>query len=155
MERIIVIGNDNKFIVNVEAAIYKEGKFLIVKRSEEEDHAAGELALVGGKVEIETNDVIDNILEKTVKREIEEEVSIQVDDEMHYLESKFFVSETMNGVVDIVFLCKYKQGTARCNDLEEVAEVYWLSADEILNNEKTPYYLKDSIRKAMSCLNKK
>ena len=37
--------------MNVEAAIHKNDKWLIIKRSEKEEHAPGLLALVGGKVE--------------------------------------------------------------------------------------------------------
>ncbi|CAN7313515.1 hypothetical protein [Paenibacillus sp. LjRoot56] len=45
------------FIVNVEGAVFKEEKWLIIKRSEKEEHAGGSLSLVGGKVDIENNKV--------------------------------------------------------------------------------------------------
>ena len=60
------------FIVNIEGAIYKDGKWLIVRRSDKEDHAPGTLALVGGKVDQEGNTT--DILERTLIREVEEEV---------------------------------------------------------------------------------
>ncbi len=41
------------FIVNVEGAINKDGKWLMIRRSMKEEHAGGELSLVGGKVERE------------------------------------------------------------------------------------------------------
>lgn len=41
------------YIVNVEAAVYKNDKWLIIKRSEKEEHASGLLSMVGGKVESE------------------------------------------------------------------------------------------------------
>lgn len=37
------------FIVNVEGAIRKDGKWIIIERSYKEEHAAGSLSLVGGK----------------------------------------------------------------------------------------------------------
>lgn len=37
------------FIVNVEAAICKEDKWLVITRSTKEEHAGGTLALVGAK----------------------------------------------------------------------------------------------------------
>ncbi len=43
--------NSVLYIINVEAAIYKNDKWLIIKRSEKEKHAAGLLSMVGGKVE--------------------------------------------------------------------------------------------------------
>ncbi len=67
-------GDEQMFIINVEGAIRKDGKWIIVERSMKEDHAGGGLALVGGKVEAENN--TPNILEKTVKREIAEEIGI-------------------------------------------------------------------------------
>ena len=39
------------FIVNVEGAIYKNDQWLLIRRSEKEEHAGGLLSLVGGKVE--------------------------------------------------------------------------------------------------------
>ena len=36
------------FIVNVEGAIYKDEKWLLIRRSEKEEHAGGALSLVGG-----------------------------------------------------------------------------------------------------------
>ena len=41
------------FIVNVEGAIYKDEKWLLIRRSEMEEHAGGTLSLVGGKVNYE------------------------------------------------------------------------------------------------------
>ena len=41
------------FIINTGAVIFKEGRYLIIKRSEKEEHAGGLLSLVGGKVEVE------------------------------------------------------------------------------------------------------
>ncbi len=135
------------FIVNVEAAIYKHDKWLIIKRSENEENAPGTLSLVGGKVELKENttDVINNILGKTLKREILEEVGIEVDDKMIYLESKYFMSDTNEPVVDVVFLCKYMSGIAICNDKDEVGEVYWKTIEDILNDKDAPEYLKDSL----------
>lgn len=41
------------FIVNVEGAIYKNEKWLLIRRSKKEEHAGGLLSLVGGKVELD------------------------------------------------------------------------------------------------------
>lgn len=60
------------FIVNVEGAIYKNEKWLLIRRSTKEEYAGGLISLVGGKVEKEG--ITSNILEETLKREITEEV---------------------------------------------------------------------------------
>lgn len=143
--------NSNFYIVNVEAAIYKIDQWLIVKRSDVEEHAGGTLALVGGKVEV-TN-VSNDILENTLKREILEEIGIEVYDEMRYVKSSFFVTQDGQPVIDIVFLCKYKSGDPKVLDPNELSLVEWMSAQEILNNKTIPIWTKDSIAKAQSIKN--
>jgi 8-oxo-dGTP pyrophosphatase MutT (NUDIX family) len=133
------------YIVNVEAAVFSGDRWLVIKRSEEEEHAPGTLSLVGGKVEgaAETP----SILEKTLVREVLEEVGIEVEDELVYLESKTFLTDKGEPVVDVVFVCERKGGEARCADLE-VDAVYWMTAEEVMGHEKAPGYLKDTIRAA-------
>ncbi len=141
--------SDQRYIVNVEAAIYSGDKWLVVKRSEKEEHAPGTLALVGGKVEVacDRDDVRHHVLEETLKREVMEEVGIQVDI-VDYLESKAFIAGHGRTIVDIVFLCKHKSGEARCVDKDEVAAVYWVTARDIDGNHNAPGYLKKTIARA-------
>ncbi|QVK17529.1 NUDIX domain-containing protein [Mycoplasmatota bacterium] len=134
------------FIVNVEAAIYQGDKWLVIKRGMKETHAKGLLSLVGGKVE--NASVEADVLEKTIKREILEEVGIEIKDDIEYLESKAFVTDEGNAVVDVVFLCQYKALEARVIDSNEVEKVYWKTKDEILSDDKAPIYLKEIIIKA-------
>lgn len=138
---------DLLYILNVEAAIYKNDKWLIIKRSEKEEHAPGLLSLVGGKVETRANE--NDVLEENLKREIIEEVGIQVS-EPHYVESKSFVSDNGQAVIDIVFLCKYESGEPKCVSIDEVSEVYWMSCTEVLGNVNAPIWLKESIKKVES-----
>ncbi len=137
--------DNSLYIVNVGAAIYKNDKWLIIKRSEKEEHAPGLLSMVGGKVEIKTAE--NNVLEKTLTREIMEEVGIQVSKTLHYIESKSFISDEGRVVIDIIFLCEYESGEARCMSSDEVSEVYWMSSTEILENKNAPIWLKESIEK--------
>lgn len=133
------------FIVNVEGAIYKEGKWLIVKRSEKEDHAPGALALVGGKVDQEGNSTY--ILERTLIREVEEEVGVIVSN-LTYVNSSSFIADSGVPVVDIVFLCSYEFGEPYAKDPDEVASVAWMSTQEILDSEEIPDFLKVNIQLA-------
>ncbi|SOC44533.1 NUDIX hydrolase [Ureibacillus acetophenoni] len=134
------------FVVNVEGAIRKGDRWLIIERSIKEEHAGGLLSLVGGKVEIEGNSSA--ILERTLKREISEEVGVSVKDKFHYAHSTSFVTDVGEHVVDIVFVCEYESGEAIVNSGDEVENVYWLTTDEIMSHPKSPSYLKDSIRYA-------
>ncbi len=132
-------------IVNVEAAIYKEDQWLLMKRSEKEEHGPGLITLVGGKVE-EMGSISD-ILEKTLYREVMEEVGIEVQN-LHYLESKAFLTGNNEPVVDIVFVCEHKNGEAKAVDENEVAEIFWMRALDIILNKEIPYFVKETIEKA-------
>lgn len=136
------------FIVNVEGAVYRGDKWLIIKRSEKEEHAGGMLSLVGGKVDLEGNS--QDILERTVKREILEEVDVEIKDDISYVHNTSFVTDKGEHVINIVFLCEYAKGDAKANCLDEVSEVYWMTYDEILNHPNLASWTKDSINRAES-----
>ncbi len=136
--------NTNLYAVNVEAAIFKDDKWLLGKRSEKEEHAAGVLSLIGGKVENARND--NNILEKTLKREIMEEVGVEIYDDVHYIKSSSFMADFGVCVVDIVFLCRYKAGVPRVLEPEELSSVIWLTIDEIVADNNIPEYTKESLK---------
>ncbi|MGI6561105.1 MAG: NUDIX hydrolase [Clostridia bacterium] len=137
---------ENKlYIVNVEAAIYKGNRWLIIRRSDKEDHAPGLLSLVGGKVEADS--FTPNILEETLKKEIAEEVGITVSSTMYYLESKLFYVNPELPVVDMVFMCEYLAGELK-PDNNEVSEAYWMTYPEILSCTDSPEWLIESIKKA-------
>lgn len=138
------------FIVNVEGAIRKNDKWLIIERSKKEEHAGGQLSIVGGKVDIEGNS--SDILERTLKREILEEVGVKVKDKLTYVHSTSFVTDTGENVVDIVFVCEYESGEAFPKSPDEVEEVLWLSTEEIIRHPKSPIYLKESIKRADALL---
>ncbi|WP_096186560.1 NUDIX hydrolase [Evansella halocellulosilytica] len=133
------------FIVNVEGAILKDRKWLLIKRSEKEEHAGGQLSLVGGKVDDEGNSR--DILERTLKREIFEEVGIEVAN-LQYVNSSSFVTDTGIKVVDIVFLCDHKSGEPYPKSPDEVDDVVWLTTDEIVHHPDFPEYLKENVELA-------
>ncbi|MGM7682563.1 NUDIX hydrolase [Cytobacillus sp. Hm23] len=137
------------FIVNVEGAINKDGKWLMIRRSMKEEHAGGELSLVGGKVEREGN--CTDILEKTLLREIFEEVGVQVTI-LGYVNSSSFVTDLGEHVVDIVFLCEHESGKPFTKSPDEVDEVMWLTTEQIMNQEGLPDYLVENITLADSKL---
>ncbi|NRG27666.1 NUDIX domain-containing protein [Bacillus circulans] len=134
------------FIVNVEGAVRRADKWLIVERSRKEEHAGGMLSLVGGKVDLEGNSI--DILERTVKREILEEVGVTVRDKMEYVHSTSFVTESGKHVIDIVFLCEHEQGEAFVKSPDEVETIEWLTTEEVLDHSHAPSYVKESIKRA-------
>ena len=133
------------FIVNVEGAIVRGGRYLMILRGGGESHAAGTLSLPGGKVE--WDEIGDDVLETALKREMREEVGLEVSS-TEYLESKSFVADDGERVVDVVFLCSCEEGEPTTGDPEEVAALYWLSAQEVYAHPKTPPWIRQSIEKA-------
>jgi 8-oxo-dGTP diphosphatase len=140
------------FYVNVEGAVFKEDKWLIIGRSMKEEHAGGLLSLVGGTVENEGNSK--DILERTIKRELYEEVGVKVKDKIKFVRNTSFKLENGNEVIDIVFLCEFDKGEPFAKSSDEVDAVYWMTTDEILNHPKAPIWLKESIQEAEVLLKK-
>lgn len=140
------------YIVNVEGAITFEDKYLIIQRSIKEEHAGGELSLIGGKVKEEGGSI--EVLERTLKREIHEEVGVNIKDNMIYLYSTSFEIAPDKKVVNIIFYCEYSSGTPFVKSPNEVENVTWLAAKEILENPNSPIYLKESIKYAECFRNK-
>jgi len=133
------------FIVNVEGAIHKDGKWLFIKRSEKEEHAGGMLSFVGGKVEDEGNRA--DVLETTLHQEIFEEVGVEVKN-LQYVNSVCFVTDKGKSVVDVVFRCEYDAGEAYAKSPDEVDEVLWLTREELETRQGVPGFLKENLRQA-------
>lgn len=130
------------FAVNVEGAINRNGKWLLIRRSEKEEHAGGSLSLVGGQCDVEG--FSSDILERTLQREIFEEVGCEVSG-LKYVNSSSFVTDSGVNVIDIVFLCRHRTGEPFAKGVDEVDEVLWMTTDEILAHKELPDYLKVNI----------
>jgi ADP-ribose pyrophosphatase YjhB (NUDIX family) len=135
-----------QFIVNVEAALVRDDRYLLIVRGANESHAPGMLALPGGKVEPDGADVA--ILEATLRRELREEVGVEAGDDLIYVDSTAFVADDGQPVINVVFLCRYRAGDARPVASEEVARVVWVTAAEVLADSRTPPWLRRSIELA-------
>lgn len=131
------------FVVNVEAVIYDGDRYLMAFRSEQEAHAPGTLALPGGKVENVTD--LENVLEETARREVREEVDVEVTD-FQYVKSNVFGDTSP--CVDVVFLCRYLSGTPTAVDPAEVSAVRWMTLGEVLAHPKTPPWIARSLQAA-------
>ncbi|MGN7386151.1 NUDIX hydrolase [Sporosarcina sp. SAFN-015] len=134
------------FIVNTEAAIYRDGRYLLCQRSEKEDHAPGGLALIGGKVEMEG--ASSDILERTIAREVQEEVGLVIEGHPRYVYSTSFVSDLGEPVVNVIFLCEQFSGEPYAVSADEVAALFWMTPEEVYEHPEAADYLKDYVRKA-------
>lgn len=147
-QEVFVLEKKDLFVVNVEGAIYRDDKWLMVERSAKETHAPGGIAFVGGKVDDEGNAV--HILEKTLRREIEEEVGVVVKEQLHYVRSTSFVTDDGIRVVDIVFLCQFESGEPWQKCPDEVEAVFWMTYEEIMAHPETPVWLRENLECAES-----
>ncbi|WP_404458536.1 NUDIX hydrolase [Sutcliffiella horikoshii] len=134
------------FFVNVEGAVYRGDKWLMIERSHKEEHAGGMLSFVGGTVDREG--ASSNILERTLRRELMEEVGVSVHEKMTYVRNTSFVLPDGREVVDIVFLCEWESGEPYPKSPDEVEAVHWMTTEEIINHPQTESFLHDNIREA-------
>jgi 8-oxo-dGTP diphosphatase len=133
-------------VVNVEGAIVQGGRFLMIIRGAEETHAAGTLSFPGGK--FDSAGLMEQVLEATLDREVQEEVGITVHDDMEYVHSTFFVSDDGEPVVNVVFLCRYHSGIPTIIDHGEVADLRWMSAEEVNHHPAVPPWTRKAIELA-------
>ena len=131
------------FVVNTQCAVVRGERILMIVRGEEVRHTPGVLAFPGGKVEIEDGPA--DILESTVRREVLEETGITVSADLEYVRSVSFSMNDGTPVVDVLFTGEYAGGDPKISDPGEVAEILWMTADEILATDDIRPWLRDAI----------
>jgi ADP-ribose pyrophosphatase YjhB (NUDIX family) len=124
------------FVVNVEGAIEQGGRYLMIVRGADVSHAPGALSFPGGKVE--PNDGPDEAFESTLRREIREEVGVEIGDEVVYVDSRRFDTDDGRQALNVTFLCRFRSGTPTAN-ADEVESVRWMTVEEILR-EAPPWF---------------
>jgi len=130
----------------VEVAIEHDEKFLIIKRPEGK-HAGGLLAFPGGKVEEIDEQNEWDILRLAAKREILEEVGLDLKDDLRYIISNYFVGSIGAHVIDTIFHCKIEKTDLAINaSAREVPEYYWLTEEEINQAHNAPEWLKKYVQ---------
>ncbi|MDX1924093.1 MAG: NUDIX domain-containing protein [Rickettsiaceae bacterium] len=130
----------------VEVAIEHDEKFLIIKRPEGK-HAGGLLSFPGGKVEEIDEQNEWDILRLAAKREILEEVGLDLKDELKYIISNYFVDSIGAHVIDTIFHCKIDKTDLTVNaSAREVPEYYWLTEEEINKAHNAPEWLKKYVQ---------
>jgi ADP-ribose pyrophosphatase YjhB (NUDIX family) len=132
----------SSFIVNVEAVAWRDGTFLMIERGEEEEYGAGWLSFPGGKVDWNGEEA--DVLELTARRELQEEVGLDVPGPWHFAESKAFGADE-NPVVDVVMIARSTTGEPFINSPGEVANIAWMTADQIRNDARTQPWTLASI----------
>jgi len=112
-------------VVLVTAAIKKGNKYLVAQRSKDDPQTPLFWFFPGGKVEAEMGN---GIIEKTLDREIMEEVGVKIKNPKLILNNGF-LRISGHHVIGLTFLCDYVKGTAK--PLEDQEKVMWGTLDEI------------------------
>ncbi|MBN2478881.1 MAG: NUDIX domain-containing protein [Parachlamydiales bacterium] len=134
-----------KFVVVVECAIEFNGKILFIKRPNGV-HAGGLLSFPGGKVESNDGGRNINILVNAVKREILEEVGLDLIDPVRFITSSYFIDSNNVHVLDTVFYCNIENSNIEIKpSAREVPEYFWLTADQALIHDNAADWLKHYI----------
>lgn len=126
------------YVVNVDCAVVHDGEYLFVRRSEHEDHAAGERAFPGGKLEADPGTTA--AIAATARREVREETGVEIRTPT-VVTSSTFLSDDGLRVLNVVTTARYDGGTARVNDPAEVAAVEWLTPTAVREDPDTPGFL--------------
>lgn len=125
------------------AIIYKDGKYLIVKRSLEKRVYPGKWTVPGGGLEVSdyentpktTNDAWYYALENSLKREISEEAGVEVNKPKYLLDMAFIRPDKVP-VVTLSWYCEYKSGEVKLNS--ENIDYKWIAAGEAKDYELIP-----------------
>ena len=132
----------NKCIVVTECAIEHNNKFLIIKPTPGK-HSEGLLTFPGGKFEISDGNTNNDAIKQEVKREILEEVGLNLIDPIHYVTTSYFIDSKINQhAVGIIYHCKLDKTKIDITISErEIAEYYWMTYDEIISADNCSAWL--------------
>jgi 8-oxo-dGTP diphosphatase len=129
---------DNKYLheVAITAIIIKEGKYLITKRSATKKRFPNMWTVPGGKLETDdyinlpkdTTDYWYNVLEKVLRREVSEEVGLEIEN-ITYVTSLAAVHEGKDPSLVISCMADYKSGEVTLQK-EECDEFAWVTLEE-------------------------
>lgn len=110
-------------IVPVTAAIERDGKFLLVKRSDKEDNLPGKWLFPGGKVE-NGEDALQGLL-----REVKEETGLEVHDKVALIRTYAFTRSDGSNAIGFNFVLQWKSGEVKLVD--GLVEYAWVTSQDV------------------------
>ncbi len=155
------VKQSNLHRIVLSAVIYRDDTFLITKRSPTQKVHPGKWALPGGGVE--TEDYIDSpkstdtawygILYKTLRREVKEEVNLEIGDPQ-YLRDIIFIRPDNIPVLLLTYCAPYVSGEVVLEE-GDATEYAWVTLEESKNYDLIPgvredLQLADTIRKSQT-----
>ena len=128
--------NQHLHEVAITAIVVKDGKYLIIRRAKNKKRFPGMWTVPGGK--LETNDYLRlpkdtefywyNVLERTLKREVKEEVGIEIKN-VEYLTSLATIHEDDTPSLVISCIADYSSGKVKLQ-AEEADKYVWVSLSQ-------------------------
>ena len=134
------------FVVVAAGAVVRDGRYVMIVRGLNETQAPGKLGFPGGKVE--RTDGPDQVLEQALRREIAEEVGLEIDQETLYLESAAFTMDAGEPAVWVVFLCRYRGTGGPVSESDEDDSAAWMTPSEIAAHPRAPEWVPATIERA-------
>jgi 8-oxo-dGTP diphosphatase len=136
------------YAVTVCVLIHRGNSFLLVVRSPGVAYAPNMIGMIGGHVEV--IDPERNVLEATARREVAEEVGLDLSGvPLTYLESEFFITDSGERQITVTFAGPAPSGDQPyVNALDELVEVGWWTLDDLEADTRCPPWLPALIRRA-------
>lgn len=132
------------YVIIVECVIECDGKFLIIRRPEGK-HAGGLLSFAGGKVDEQDETHNFDMLRAAVKREISEELGLELVGKIDYITSEYFVDSSGICLINNLFHYKYDDIPNVIPCEREVPWYGWMTKKEIHAADNSPIWLKTLI----------
>lgn len=138
--------------IAITGVIYNdERKYLVTKRSTEKKAFPGKWTVPGGG--ISTDDYITtpttvegqwyNVVDKTLRREIMEEVGIEIEKPEYLLDLTFIRPDNVPVLV-LSYMCKYKSGEVTVDgDSGDTIDFAWATLDELRSYDLIPGILEE------------
>lgn len=136
------------YAVTVCVLIQRGDTWLLVVRAPTVGYAPNKIGMIGGHVEV-INPVAD-ILETTARREVAEEVGLDLSAErLTYLESEFFVTDDGERQITVTFRALAPRGAEPfVNAPDELTEAGWWTLSDLEADVRCPSWLPPLIRRA-------
>jgi 8-oxo-dGTP pyrophosphatase MutT (NUDIX family) len=136
------------YAVTVCVLIQRGDTWLLVVRAPTVGYAPNKIGMIGGHVEV-INPMAD-ILETTARREVAEEVGLDLSAErLTYLESEFFVTDGGERQITVTFSASAPRGAEPfVNAPDELTEVGWWTLSDLEGDVRCPSWLPPLIRRA-------
>ncbi len=132
------------YLLVVECAIEYQGRFLLIERPQG-GYAGGLLSFAGGKVDAQDESQPWDMLRAAVRREVREELGIELHGPLTYVTSSYFVTDKGIPIVDTIFHCQLQDMPSVYPSPREVSSYDWLTAAEIHAAPNAPEWLKKYI----------